>query len=256
MTGRGGEVAAALSAAAQCAVPAPDPQAQAFRELVIALAGGRPYGEVEPLLQALGESGSSGDVLWGWGRAALAAGNVQGAAEAARALAAGVGRARGHALAAEVAFARGDARAFEASVDALLALRVAAGERADRDRLAIEVASSAAVLQAGDPRAGRGAALARALDRIESALPLSRTPATARIREALRNASSAQRGRGKGPLPVALGVVAVSARPLPPPLPTLPIAWPEPRSLLAIPTAGGGTRDWFDAPVAAAGNPP
>jgi hypothetical protein len=258
--GRPGESVAALREAFACQVPPPDPDAAALSELAIALVATRPLAEVEDVMTAAAPREAAEEALWAYARRATSAGNLAGAEDAARRLErgrGGEGRLRAVALRAEVAFARGDGAAFESALAALLEAPRTPRQRLERDRLALDLGAAAAVRVAEVPDRARARALEAALDRMALAVAVARTAEVERIRAAVANAARADLARpDRGAVPLALGEVSVAARPTPPPTPRVPVVWPEPRSLLVIPTAEGGTRDWFPSGAVASGSTP
>jgi hypothetical protein len=246
--GRTDEAGEALRAVFACRVDGPDPQLPALRDLAVALVAGRPLdAELRALLDALAPSRTTaGDVLWAYGRRALAARNDAGALTAADALAATRrpdARLRAHALRAEAAFAAGDTTSFERHVGALLDAASSPRQRVERDRLAIELASSAAVrLGGGAGDATLARALETALDRMAIVVALGRAGELARVREAARNAARTELAlpaKKGGAVALALGAVPVATRSERPPVPDVRIAWPEPWSLIALPRPDG-----------------
>jgi hypothetical protein len=168
-----------------------------------------------------------------------------GALEIARSAAAALDRSdpRATLLQAELAFAAGDRTAFAASLERIApagaqrrAARLASG------RSALELASALATLAPVAPalRLDAAAALEALADRYGGSLARDLAAAAAALR--IERAASA-------------GLVPIAA-PLPvPELPKLHVAWPEPRSLLAIPDGEGGLRDWYPTQPRLAGGP-
>jgi len=142
---------------------------------------------------------------------------------------------RARLVAAELAFAGGDRSRFVQSVALLTPSdRLRGSERLARARAVIELANALAILAPTSPALRLDAATA--LDELAESYggSVARELATAVAALRTRQAASA----GVVPIPAALPL---------PDLPPVRIKWPEPRSLLAIPDAHGGMRDWFPA---------
>jgi len=172
---------------------------------------------------------------------ALFAGALEVARSAAAAIPPSATRAR--IVDAELAFATGNRAGFQASLARLTTAHGSrTSERLARGRAAAELAGALASLAPAAPalRLEAAASMDALAERYGGSIARELATAAAALRT--RNAASA-------------GVVRISA-PLPvPDLPPFQVSWPEPRSLLAIPDAEGGLRDWFPAQAALAGGP-
>ena len=180
------------------------------------------------------------DVLARLAERALFAGALAVARSAASALPREAPRAR--VVEAELAFAAGDRAQFAASLAWLSSQPSRASERLARGRAAVQLASALATLAQATPalRLDAAAALDALADRYGGSI--ARDLATAASALRTRQAASA-------------GVVPIRAALPLPDLPKVQVAWPELRSLIAIPDGEGGLRDWFPAPAPLAGGP-
>jgi hypothetical protein len=117
----------------------------------------------------------------------------------------------------------------------------AAADRLLRTTAAIEVLDDAVSRESAAPRPGWHARLQTVLASAKTAVSIHALPVVERLDLLLTAAPRA--------VPeVSLGTVPVDSKPLLVPLPDLPIAYPEPFSLLAIPTSDGSVRGWFERP--------
>jgi hypothetical protein len=168
-----------------------------------------------------------------------------GALDVARSAAAALDRfdPRGILIQAELTFAAGDRKAFAASVARIGTAGAQRGAaRLASGRAALELASALATLAPVAPalRLDAAVALESLADRYGGSIARDLAAAAAALR--IERAASA-------------GVVPIVA-PLPlPDLPKFQVAWPEPRSLLAVPDGEGGLRDWYPAQPRLAGGP-
>jgi hypothetical protein len=169
-----------------------------------------------------------------------------GALEAARSAGAALPQTgvRARLVQAEMAFAAGDRKEFVASVGHLVASSGRGfNQRLARGRAALELAGALVTLAPGAPglRLDAAAELDSLADQIGGTVARDLLVASAALRT--HDAASAGVVRIPAPLPI-------------PDLPEVPVSWPEPRSLLAIPDGEGGLRDWFPAQEAIAGGRP
>jgi hypothetical protein len=168
-----------------------------------------------------------------------------GALDVARSAAAPLDRfgPRGVLVQAELAFAEGDRKAFAASV---ARIGTAGGQRGAArlasGRAALELASALATLAPVAPalRLDAAVALESLADRYGGSVARDLAAAAAALR--IERAASAGLVPIAAPLPLA-------------DLPKVQVAWPEPRSLLAIPDGEGGLRDWYPTQPRLAGGP-
>jgi hypothetical protein len=181
-------------------------------------------------------------------RHALARGNYALASEIARRYisAGGALRFRGLSLLGRIAFARDDQQGFADVAGKLLPqlepVNAAGTERLLRTTAAIEVLDDAVAGESGAPRPGWRGQLQAALAAAKNAVSLHALPVVDRLDLLLTAAPRA--------VPeVSLGRIAVDSKPVVVPLPAeLPITYPEPFSLLAIPASDGTIRSWFERP--------
>jgi hypothetical protein len=173
---------------------------------------------------------------------ALAAGNLRTAREAAARLQQvrdARWRAEGLALAGEIGWTTGEVKATQAALDQLFSPGWRAAEREPRDLAALQLAHAMVLTDAesGGTHAELQLRLASLRDRLSARDAAQVEALLASLREA-----PPERGVQR----LALGQVDVVRAPEPPPPPAVQVELPEPRSLLAIPSADGTLRDWFD----------
>jgi len=209
------------------------------RDLAIEAASGRTLDPAS--IEALrGLWPDATDVFARLAERALLAGTLEVARSAASALPRSAPRAA--VVEAEMAFAAADRKGFAASMAQLSSATLRPSERLARGRALVQLAAALATLAQAAPtlRSDAADALEALADRYGGSIGRDLATAAAALRT--RQAGSA-------------GVVSIPA-PLPlPDLPKVRVAWPEPRSLLAIPDGQGGLRDWFAAPAQLAGGP-
>ena len=174
---------------------------------------------------------------------ALAAGNLRTAREAALRLQQvrePRWRAEGLAVAGEIGWVSGEITATQAALQQLFSPGWRASDRGPRDSAALRLAHAMVLTEAES--GGRRAELQSQLAWLREQLPARDAAQVEALLASLREAPP-----DSGEQRLALGEVDVVRPPEPPPEPAVLLDLPEPRSLLAVPTADGSLHDWFDS---------